>query len=509
MELYRNLELKETYDVIVVGGGPSGIIAAIAAGRTGAKTLLVERYGFLGGMPTAASLGPISPFHFGDEQVIEGIPQEFVDRLVEAGGSTGHMKCTNPHGSGSYLCFYDHQTYKWVALQMVLEAGVTPLFHSFLGDVIVENNRVTGIIVTNKSGYQVYKAKIIVDASGDGDVAARAGAGFVLGREGDQGLQPITMMFDMGHVDAAVVKRYMDTHPEDFEWASECVAMRPIPERLRHDYFVAQGFRELISEAREKGELYLGRDTILFLTTVHPGVFHFNSTRVVNINGTRVEDLTRGEMDARRQVMSLSEFLIKRVPGFEKAYLQNTGIQVGVRETRHILGEYVLSGEDVQGGVKQPDAVSRGYFPIDIHNLKGAAGYFPGQGVWADLDDSYDIPYRCLVPRELDGLLIAGRTISATHEAHGSFRTQGGVMGIGQAAGTAAGLAALSGVQPRDLNIAELQSRLIQDGASIRRDPEKVKRQYERAQLAVEQALADGTITGLYIGDSHAQRPRL
>lgn len=511
MDLYQNLELKESYDVIVVGGGPSGFIAAIAAARTGAKTLLVERYGFLGGMPTAASLGPISPFHFGDEQVVEGIPQEFVDRLVEAGGSTGHMKCTNPHGSGSYLCFYDHQIYKWVALEMILEAGVTPLFHTFLADAIVEDGRVTGIVVVNKSGYQTYRAKVVVDASGDGDVAARAGAAFVLGREEDASVQPITLMFDMGHVDARAVKKYMDTHLDDFEWASECVAMRPLPERLRHDYFVAQGFKAAITEAREKQELYLGRDTILFLTTVHPGVFHFNSTRVVNINGTRVEDLTRGEIDARRQVMSLSEFLIKRIPGFQNAYLQNTGIQVGVRESRHVLGEYVLTGEEVQSGAKHPDVVARGYFPIDIHNLKGASGYYPGQGVWMDLDDSYDIPYRCLVPRDLDGLLIAGRAISATHEAHGSFRTQGGVMAIGQAAGTAAGLSSLAEIQPRELDVKTLQDRLLQDGASLYRDPKKAKRQYEQAQAAVEQALADGTITGLYMNDPHASayRPRL
>jgi hypothetical protein len=333
----------------------------------------------------------------------------------------------------------------------------------------------------------------------------------VLGREGDQALQPITMMFDMGHVDAAAVKQYMDTHLEDFEWASECVAIRPIPERLRHDYFVAQGFKNVISEARAKGELYLGRDTILFLTTVHPGVFHFNSTRVTNIDGTRIEDLTRGEMDARRQVMSLSDFLIKRIPGFQTAFLQNTGIQVGVRESRHILGEYVLSGEEVQGGIKQPDVIARGYFPIDIHNLKGAAGYYQGQGVWADLDDSYDIPYRCLVPRDLDGLVMAGRNISATHEAHGSFRTQGGVMAIGQAAGTAAGLSALSGVQPRELEVETLQNRLLQDGASLRRDPEKFKRQYDHAQQSVADALADGAITGLYMNDTHTSvhRPRL
>ncbi|MCB0208824.1 MAG: FAD-dependent oxidoreductase [Anaerolineae bacterium] len=508
--------LKHDYDVIVVGGGPSGFIATIAAARTGAKTLLIEKYGFLGGMPTGAALGPISPFHFGDEQVVEGIPQEFVDRMVEAGGSTGHVKCTNPHGSGSYLCFYDRQVYKWIALQMVTEAGADLLMHSFLSDAIVEDGQVRGVVVTNKSGQQSYTAKVVVDATGDGDVAARAGAEYVLGRSGDGALQPITMMFDMGNVNTTQIKSYMDTHKDDFEWTSECVPLRPFSSRLQQEHFVGQGLNSFVKRGFESGELYLGRDSILFLTTVNPGVLHFNSTRVANIDGTKAEDLTRGEIDARKQVMSLSRFLTKHVPGFKDAYLSDTGIQVGIRESRHILGNYVLTGEDVMHGRKFDDVTSRGYFPIDIHNVKGKSGYFDGGGTWGDLDDSYDIPYRCLVPKAMDGLVIAGRTISATHEAHGSFRTQGGVMGIGQAAGTAAGLAALKGVAPRDLDVTELQQTLVEGGASIRRDPEKVAFQYRRAAEAVQKALENGDITGLHMApQSHeelavAQRaPRL
>lgn len=498
------------FDVIVVGGGPSGFIAATVAGRLGAKTLLIERYGFLGGMPTSAALGPISPFHYGDEQVVVGLPQQFVDRLVAAGGSTGHAKCTNPHGSGAYLCFYDRQVYKWVALDLILDAGVTPLFHSFLHSTVVENGRVTGVTVTNKSGQQTYTARVVVDATGDGDVAARAGANFVLGRDSDGALQPITMMFDMANVDSAALKSYMDGHLDEFEWASEIVTMRPFADHLEKNHFVGQGFKRLVSQAIDSGELYLGRDTILFLTTTHPGVIHFNSTRVQKIDGTKVEDLTRGEIEARKQVMSLSQFLKRRIPGFQDAYLSDTGIQVGVRESRHIMGGYVLTGEDVVSGRKFDDVVARGYFPIDIHNVKGREGYVKGGGDWTDLDDSYDIPYRCLVPEAIDGLVIAGRTISATHEAHGSFRTQGGVMAIGHAAGAAAGLAALQGVQPRNLGIRELQRTLEAEGASLRRDPDKVEQQKRAAEAAVARAKAEGLITGRYVqGAMAGHAPRL
>jgi hypothetical protein len=368
-----------------------------------------------------------------------------------------------------------------------------------LSEAIVEDGRVTGVIVQNKSGRQPYRANVVVDATGDGDVAARAGARYTLGRDGDAALQPGTMMFDMANVDATRLKAYIDSHAEDFEWASECVAMRDFSPRLEQRHFVAQGFLSVVRRGLETGELYLGRDSILLLTTVHPGVFHFNSTRVTNLNGTSAASLTQAEIDGRKQVMSLSQFLVNHVPGFSDAYLSDTGIQVGVRESRHILGEYVLTGDDVRQGRKFDDVVARGYFPIDIHNVKGGSGYVPGGSTWGDLADSYDIPYRCLIPKALDGLIISGRTISATHEAHGSFRTQGGVMAIGQAAGTAAGLSALHGAQPRHLSINELQERLKADGASLRHDPERVSLQESRAQAAIRKALADGRITGLHM----------
>lgn len=496
------------YDVIVCGGGPSGFVAAIAAGRAGAKTLLVERYGFVGGMATSAWLGPISPMHFGDERVVAGIPEEFVERMRINGGSTGHLRCTNPHGSGAYLGFYDREHYKWTALQMLQEAGVKLLFHSFIADVRVEGDTVTAIEVSNKSGKTWYTSKVFVDATGDGDVAAKAGAEHTVGNS--EGVsQPGTLMFDMANVDTKALKKYMDEHREDFEWASEMVALAPFSPRLQQEHFVGQGFLDLIAKGVKEDDLYIGRDSLLFLTTTHPGLIHFNSTRIAGLDGRDAESLTEGEIDGRRQVMSVSDYIIKNVPGFENAYLAGTGTQIGIRESRHITGEYVITGEDVVNGRKFDDVVARGYFPVDIHNLKGKTGYVGG-GVWADPADSYDIPLRTLIPIRLNGLVMAGRAISATHEAHGSLRTQGGAMGIGHAAGVLAAEAALRDEQPREVPYQAVEKVLLDQNASLRRDDEKVAREVAAAAAANERALKEGLITGKYFPDDFSGKvPRL
>lgn len=496
----------DEFDVIVVGGGPSGFIAAIAAARLGARTLIVERYGFLGGMPTTACIGPISPFHFGDEQVIAGIPQQFIDRMVDEGGSTGHAKTTDPRGHGSYVCFYDRQSYKWVALQMVLEAGAEVLFHTFVSDVILEEGAVRGVVVNNKSGRTALRAKVVIDASGDADVAVAAGAEYVLGRAADGILQPVTLMFEMSGVDTVALKTYMDSHPEDFWRMSEIVPMRSFSDRLESTHFCGQGFVDAVRRAQVDGKLELGRDSVLFWTTVHRGVLHFNSTRISGIDGSNAADLTRAEIEGRRQVMSLAGFLVSEIDCFRNAWLSDTGVQVGVRESRHVVGEYVLTEDDVASGRKFDDAIARGYFPIDIHNPLPKAGTERDGGVWRDLTDSYDIPYRSLIPVGIDGLLMAGRAISASHEAHASFRTQGGVMAIGHAAGAAAALAVRQGVQPRRLDHGSVQGALLSEGASLRHDPAAASQQKKQADSKVAQALAEGRVSRQYFGEVDRQK---
>jgi hypothetical protein len=221
--------------------------------------------------------------------------------------------------------------------------GGTPLLHTWIADALVEDGRVTGIVVANKSGRPEIRAKVIVDATGDGDVAARAGAAHSVGN-GAGKAQPATLMFDMTGVDTARVKQYMDDHLDDFEWASEFVPVSPYSDRLPQQHFVGQGFLDLVATGLREDRLHLGRDSILFLTTTQHGVLHFNSTRVADVDATDAESLTRGEIEGRRQVMSLSSYLIETVPGCERAALAGTGTALGIRESRHVTGEYVLAG---------------------------------------------------------------------------------------------------------------------------------------------------------------------
>ena len=479
--------MKRYYDVIVVGGGPAGIMSAMASGKLGASTLLVEKNGFLGGAATAAVLGPISPFHYKDEQVIDGLPQDFMDRMVRAKGSTGHMKTIDPYGSGDSLGFYDREKYKYVAAEMLVEFGVDILYHATLSSVQMESSRVTGITVAAKSGDLLpLHAHVVVDATGDGDVAVMAGENYVLGDAVNHKMSPSSSMFEMANVDTGRVYQYILDHPDDFEFKSDIVPMREFDERLRQKYFVGQGFKQLVRQAVEKGELSFGRDSVIVLNGIHPNTMHFNATRICGKNATDVVERSESELDGRRQIESVSEFMIQYVPGFEHAFVSVTGSEVGVRETRHIEGLYTLTGQDAYEGRKFEDSVSRGYFPIDLHNPDGATGYGNG-GVWMVLKDTFDIPYRSLVPKHIDGLLLSGRCISGTSEAHGSYRTQGGIMGIGQAAGAAAAVCVRNQAQPRQQDVKEIQAALDQLGGLYCRDEARARKEKARAR-AITQA---------------------
>jgi len=479
------------FDVIVAGGGPAGIMAALGAARTGAKVLVIEQNGFLGGAATAMSTGPISPFHFKNEQVIKGIPQEFMDAMVAAKGSTGHMKTLDSYGSGDSLGFFDREKYKLVAAKMLQEYGVKILYHSFISGVIKNGNVLSGLIVTSKSGKKEYIASVIVDATGDGDVAVMAGAEYVMGEEKTGLMQPCSAMFEMANVDEERLYQYILQNPNDFEWKTDVVPLRDYDPRFKKDYFVAQGFHSIVQKGLDSGELVFGRNTLLMLNGINPNSMHFNSTRINRIDATDVEQLTQGEFEGRRQIESVSEFVIKYLPGFENSYVSRTSSYLGVRETRHIIGEYVLTAENVIEGKKFSDVVSRGYFPIDIHSYTGASGYDENGGSWIPLKDTYDIPFRSLIPKHIEGLILSGRTISGTSSAHGSYRTQGGVMGIGQASGVAAGLSSLEKIRPRDLDVKKLQEKLISIGASLYRDEEAMKNENDIAKRAVEKFLSN------------------
>ncbi|MDZ5471466.1 FAD-dependent oxidoreductase [Bacillus sp. 31A1R] len=415
METYtqvKEIEITKHADVIVAGGGPAGVAAAIAAARNGADTILLEKNGFLGGMGTAALVNPFMSFSAGRTQLVKGIFQEMIDRLKEAGafGGTGHAWS------------FDVEIYKYVLNEMVLESGVRLQFHSYVVDAVTEGKTLKGVIIESKSGRQMLKAKSFIDCSGDGDLAARAGAEFKVGREKDGQVQPASVMFKMAGV--TIKKKAM-------EYA---VADKRLPQ---------------------------GR--VLFFGMPRPGEVMVNMTRIVNVNALDVDDLTRAEIEGRRQVKEVVEYLQENVEGFENAYLVTTGPQIGIRESRRIIGEYVLQTEDVLECKKFEDGIASCMYMIDIHNPTGVGTekvVLP-KGQW------YDIPYRSLLPKDFDNLLVAGRCISATHEAHSSLRIQPTCYALGQAAGTAAAMAVKEGIVPKKLDAQSLRNNLEKQGCFI------------------------------------------
>jgi glycine/D-amino acid oxidase-like deaminating enzyme len=434
-------------EVIVVGGGPAGIGAAIASARNGARTMLVERYGFLGGMATAGLVGPFMTSYGidGKEPIIEGIFKELVDRMVAVGAALDPAGIKGFSAHGGYHTYghehvtpFDPEALKFVAQEMAVEAGVDLRFHRFFVDSLVDGNAIAGVVTASKSGLEILKGRILIDTTGDGDVAARAGAPYEKGRPEDGRLQPVSLFFRVGNVDDAAVQAYMDEE---------------------HD----GSFADLVREAMEAGEFSHPKHRLTMFKMLRPGEWWANASRIHGIDATDPDQLTEAEIEGHRQVRYLVDFMQKRVPGFDACYLIDTGTQIGVRETRRIMGEYVLTASDVFGARCFDDAIARVSFPIDIHDVQGGGGFFEGpkEGPY------YTIPYRCLVPRDIDNLLVAGRCISATHEAHGSLRVMPPCFATGQAAGTAGALTLELDTRPRDIDVSLLRDSLSQQGALI------------------------------------------
>ena len=412
--------------VVVAGGGPAGVGAAVAAARMGARVTLAERYGFLGGMATVALVHPWMPFSAGDKQLVGGVLQEVINRLR----THNAYRDTTQLGHRSH-CF-DPELLKRVLQELLLEAGVELRLHCFVVGAKKRQNTINGIVIESKSGREVLRGDVVIDCTGDGDVAARAGAPCEKGRAEDGFMQPMTLHFRMARVD---------------------VPRMPPREEINRLY----------DAAKEAGRVQCPRENVLWFETTRDDEIHFNTTRVVEVDGTSSLDLSKAEIESRRQAWEIAEFLQREVPGFEKAYLSVTGPQIGVRETRRIMGEYVITEEDVLGARKFEDGIALASYPVDIHNPRGAGTVIrhlpPGE--W------YSIPYRCMVPRDVDGLLVAGRPISSTHEAHSSVRVQPTCYAMGQAAGIAAAMAAAERIPPRAVDAQAVRAEIRNQGGIL------------------------------------------
>jgi hypothetical protein len=451
----RRARLAADTEVLVVGGGPAGIAAAIGAATAGAKVILVERYGFLGGNATAALVMPLAIFytqepdreaagaatfyptdHGRGEPVIAGVLKKLINRLVQAGGAL------SPSTKTGNTVPFDPEIFKMVAMDLLAEAGVKVLFHAFASDVF-DSHQVKGGVFETKSGPVVIRAKVVVDCTGDGDLAAQAGASYEVGRKQDALVQPMTLMFRLVEFEKARFDAYVKQHPG--QWRG------------------VHGLWDLIRKATDAGELNLAREDLLIFGTPHERELAVNSTRIINVLGTDVWDLTYAEWASRKQMRQIASFLRRHVPGFENSYVAQSGTHIGVRETRRIMGEYQLTAEDILTARKFEDTIARGSYPIDIHNPEGKGTLLQR----LPAGETYDIPLRCLLPRNIDNLLVAGRCISGTHEAHSSYRVMPISMATGQAAGACAALAARTGKSPKEVPAREVQLELLRQGADL------------------------------------------
>ena len=450
------MKLNSLYDgVVVVGGGPAGFGAALAAARNGAKVLLLERSGCAGGMSANGMLGFYGPLDSAErnqsdwtrfrldregrpyppalgigQRVIGGIPEEFLEALAAEGMANipkfGYIE-TNI------------ERVKSLMEETLLKAGVEISYHSQLCGADRLPDGSFKLQVAFKEGLRELKAKLAVDASGDGDLASFLGAECVQGRASDGKCQGVTLVFRLGNV---------KTDPLDF-----------LP-----DSQVAKTARAEAQIAYGKGEISFNPGGVGCVSPIPgmPGVFMVNQQHCFDIDGTKSADLSKALIEGRRQVRELAGFYRRHVPGCEDCFLLDTAPSLGVRETRRVMGDYVMTGSDILGGTKFEDAISRHSYFMDMHlkgeNCEGGA-LKPG--------DWYEIPYRCLLPKDVDGLLTAGRCISGTHEALSSYRLMSSCMAIGQAAGTAAAMAFREKLPPRKINPKELRVALLKDGAVL------------------------------------------
>ncbi|HEV8022198.1 MAG TPA: FAD-dependent oxidoreductase [Candidatus Lustribacter sp.] len=444
------------YDVLVVGGGNAGCAAALAAARTGARTLLVERYGFLGGTATAAMVGPWMTFHSGNDRIVGGIAQEIVERLIALGGSPGHI----PDSSGYVptITPFDPEIHKALLFDLMRESNVHLLLHALVVDAVRdERGAVRGATFATVGGARTILAPRTIDATADAYVAAAAGVALQQGDERGR-VQPASLMFRLSHVDMEAVAAYVRERPEQMRTSLKA------HERTASALTAVAGLYELWAAA-QSGGIDVPRELVSFFISPYPDEVTVNMTRVVDVDPLDPDDLTRAEIAARGQAMRLVAFFRERVPGFAHARIAATATQIGVRESRRIVGEYTLTRADILEARTFDDAIARSAYPIDIHNPSGSGTTTHR----LPAGSSYEVPYRCLVPRAVDDLLVAGRCISTTHEALASTRLTPTVMTLGQAAGTAAALSLRAGVEPRALDAHVLREHLIAAGVDLRR----------------------------------------
>ena len=442
VEPSREIPVLGSFDVAVVGGGPGGFAAAIAAARMGARVALIERHGFLGGTATAMMVDNFFPFRAGEKWAVRGIAWDLVERLRELGvvEEAPSDRENRPYGFKECGRVYFHtETLKVLLDRLMEEMKIFVLFYTLAVAPLQQGNRVEGVVVEGKSGRQAILAPVVIDGSGDGDIACRAGAPFEMGRPGDGLLQPTTLEFVLSGIDRDQFLGYMREDPTNY------------------------GFKKEIQAARAKGE-YVGRDRLDFHRFTPGGVMTgINVTRMHDVDPTNAQDVTRAEIEGRRQATVVVSFLRKYIPGFEGCEITAFATQAGARESRRFVGGYMLEDKDLLEGSTFEDSIA--VFPAltDVHDPKGwkVEQHFPEEG------EVFEIPYRCLVPNEVDGVFVVGKCISASSFVEAATRFMICSMATGQAAGVAAATCSSKGILPREVDVFSLRKDLLDQGAVV------------------------------------------
>lgn len=442
LEPPRETPIVKEADVVICGGGPAGLAAALTAARMGAQTCLIESASFLGGQGTVGMICYFAPgWHDGQRPVIGGIWEEIREELNSRGALFANRSWAP----------YDPDEYKKLTFELMQSAGVDLEVHSLVTDAIVVDGRIDAVITDGKSGRRAIRGKVFIDATGDGDLGAASGAEFELGRESDGRMQPPTLMYAVGGIDV------------EKAWTAFPFAHKRLPDG--REYLALGGLRDQVRQALADGVVTIPRDHVpaIFQIPNKPAAFGVNYGRISDFDSTSIADLTRGEIEGRKQIEEGLAFMRKYLPGFENVYLLFIAPQIGIREGRRLRGHYWMTADDIESARQFEDVISQGCYGLDIHSPDSLGT------VLTDIPEGmhYDIPYRSLVPLGVNNLLAAGRTISASHEAMSAFRVQPICMGIGQAAGAAAALAVRNDVDPIDVDVTELQQLLRDMGAII------------------------------------------
>ena len=432
------------YDVIVCGGGPSGINAAISAKRNGANVLLIESTGLLGGNLVLSLVAPWMTFHKNNSQIVKGIAGEIVDRLVDSGKSYGYI--TDPIGFCDTITPVDIEGVKQLFFEMIVEEDIDVLLHAFIFDVIKEDNHIKGVKTISKSGVLNHYAKVVIDTTGDGDVSKYSGCDFVIGRDKDNLSQPMTMIFHVGNVDIKQLREAIKENPKDFV----------VRDNYDYKYLGISGFFSKIIEAKENNDFDLPRDRVLLFEEIKEGYVSVNMTRVQKRSGVDLFELSDAEIIGRKQISSAFNFLKKYIPGFKNSFISMTPSSIGIRETRHIIGEYIIKLSDITTNKNFDDSIALSGFPIDIHSPETNELKYDNIKIMNPIQ----IPQRCLIPKHIEGLIVAGRCISATHEASASIRVVPTAMAIGEAAGIISAIAIAKNILPRSVDYQDVQKQL-------------------------------------------------